>query len=87
MSLNVFRKTVFGLAIACLCTSSVVAIGADGKAPPNVVLIYIDDLGYGDLGVYGCKDIPTPNIDRLAREGVRCHGFLHRQSAMLPKPL
>lgn len=39
---------------------------------PNVVLIYIDDLGYGDLGVYGCTDIPTPNIDRLAAEGVRC---------------
>jgi arylsulfatase A-like enzyme len=39
---------------------------------PNVVLIYIDDLGYGDIGSYGCKDIPTPNIDRLAAEGVRC---------------
>ncbi|MFC1761412.1 sulfatase [Planctomycetota bacterium] len=39
---------------------------------PNVVLVYIDDLGYGDLGVYGCTDIPTPNIDRLAAEGVRC---------------
>jgi arylsulfatase A-like enzyme len=37
-----------------------------------VVLIYIDDLGYGDLGVYGCTDIPTPNIDRLAAEGVQC---------------
>ena len=35
----------------------------------NVVLIYIDDLGYGDLGCYGCKDIPTPNIDQLAKEG------------------
>ncbi|MDC0317328.1 sulfatase-like hydrolase/transferase [bacterium] len=39
---------------------------------PNVVLIYIDDLGYGDIGSYGCKDIPTPNIDQLATEGVRC---------------
>ncbi len=38
---------------------------------PNVVLVYIDDLGYGDLGAYGCKDIPTPHIDRLAAEGVR----------------
>ena len=38
---------------------------------PNVVLIYIDDLGYGDLGAYGCTDIPTPHIDRLAAEGVR----------------
>ena len=39
---------------------------------PNVVLLYIDDLGYGDVGAYGCADIPTPNIDQLAREGVRC---------------
>lgn len=38
---------------------------------PNIVLIYIDDLGYGDIGTYGSKDIPTPNIDRLATEGVR----------------
>ena len=38
---------------------------------PNIVLIYIDDLGYGDIGCYDCKDIPTPYIDRLAKEGVR----------------
>ena len=43
-----------------------------GAGKPNVVLIYIDDLGYGDLASYGCKDIPTPHIDRLAKEGVRC---------------
>ena len=38
---------------------------------PNIVLLYIDDLGYGDLSAYGCTDIPTPNIDTLAAEGVR----------------
>ncbi|MBI1388353.1 MAG: sulfatase-like hydrolase/transferase [bacterium] len=37
----------------------------------NVVLIMADDLGYGDLGCYGCEDIRTPNIDRLASEGAR----------------
>lgn len=49
-----------------------IAVSAFGllAAKPNIVLIYIDDLGYGDLGCYGCKDIPTPNIDRLAKEGV-----------------
>jgi len=63
---------------ACLLLLAFVAsaVAADKKkAPaaekPNVVLIYIDDLGYGDLGAYGGKDIPTPHIDRLAAEGVR----------------
>ncbi len=39
--------------------------------PPNVVLIYADDLGYGDVGAYGATEIKTPNIDRLAEGGVR----------------
>ena len=39
--------------------------------PPNVVLLVADDLGYRDLGVQGMRDIATPNIDRLAREGVQ----------------
>ena len=39
---------------------------------PNVVLIVADDLGYGDLGCYGATRVKTPNIDRLAQEGVRC---------------
>lgn len=42
---------------------------------PNVVLILADDLGYGDLGCYGQKRIRTPNIDRLAREGMRFTQF------------
>ncbi len=40
-------------------------------APPNVVVIFADDLGYGDLGCYGATKISTPNIDRLAAEGRR----------------
>ena len=56
-----------------LCTLVMHASAGETVAgpSPNVVLIYIDDLGYGDVGCYGCKDIPTPNIDRLAAEGVR----------------
>jgi arylsulfatase A-like enzyme len=38
--------------------------------PPNLVLILVDDMGYGDVGFNGCKDIPTPHIDRLAAGGV-----------------
>ncbi len=36
---------------------------------PNVILIYVDDLGYGDLSCYGATKVQTPNIDRLASEG------------------
>ena len=40
-------------------------------APPNIVLIYTDDLGYGDVSSYGATAFQTPNIDRLATEGLR----------------
>ena len=40
-------------------------------ATPNLVLIVADDLGYGDLGCYGQRDVLTPNLDRLAAEGLR----------------
>ncbi|MHC4435240.1 MAG: sulfatase-like hydrolase/transferase, partial [Planctomycetota bacterium] len=38
---------------------------------PNVVILFIDDLGYGDLGSFGCRDIPTPHMDSLAANGVK----------------
>src|SRR5947209_19962628 len=38
---------------------------------PNVVVILADDIGYGDLGCYGATKVKTPNLDRLAREGLR----------------
>ncbi|MEM0993645.1 MAG: arylsulfatase [Bacteroidota bacterium] len=41
------------------------------KTPPNIVIIYADDLGYGDVGAYGAKNLPTPNMDRLAKGGVK----------------
>ena len=56
----------------------------DSKAMPNIVLILIDDLGYGDLGVYGGKVIKTPIIDRLAAEGVRLTNFYASNSVCTP---
>jgi len=41
-----------------------------GTDRPNIILIMADDLGFSDLGCYG-SEIPTPNLDRLARKGVR----------------
>jgi arylsulfatase A-like enzyme len=41
-------------------------------ARPNILIIVGDDMGYADIGVHGCKDIPTPHIDSIAKNGVRC---------------
>ena len=38
---------------------------------PNIVLILADDLGYNDIGVFGCPDVPTPHIDAIADNGVK----------------
>jgi arylsulfatase B len=45
--------------------------GDKAPRPPNIIVILADDLGYADLGCQGCKDIPTPQIDSLAKNGVR----------------
>lgn len=58
----------------CL-TGSSAAEDADGKRPPNVVLLFADDLGFGDLGCYGHPYARTPAIDRLAEEGTRFTQF------------
>ncbi|MFT5494595.1 MAG: arylsulfatase A, partial [Limisphaerales bacterium] len=42
---------------------------------PNVILIFIDDMGWGDVGCYGNKFIDTPHIDQLAKDGVRFTDF------------
>lgn len=43
--------------------------------PPNIIHIFADDLGYGDLGCFGATDIKTPNIDRIAAEGIKFTSF------------
>ena len=58
------KRLVFFLAIFVLEANA-------ESSRPNVVFILTDDMGYGDLGSYGATDISTPNLDRLAREGVR----------------
>lgn len=54
-----------------LLLSILFSLSAFAQQKPNVVLIYVDDLGYGDLSCYGATKIKTPNVDRLASEGLR----------------
>lgn len=80
MNRRAFIKT--SLAGAALAAFAFLPHRAAGEEPatqpaaaalpqPNVVVIFVDDMGYADVGAFGCRGIPTPNIDALAREGVR----------------
>ena len=63
------------LAAACLLAGGPFDRSAYSATPPNIVVILADDMGYADAGCYGAKGIQTPNLDRLAREGVRFTDF------------
>jgi arylsulfatase A-like enzyme len=47
----------------------------NNKSQPNIIIIFTDDQGYADLGSYGAVGFETPNIDRLAKEGIRFTDF------------
>ena len=69
------------VAVYACCIASSIAMA---QARPNVVLIMTDDAGYGDFGSYGATDIRTPNIDRLARDGVRFTDFYANAPSCTP---
>lgn len=58
--------------------------GTAAESKPNLLFILADDLGYGDLGSYGCEDIRTPNLDQLAREGIRFTDYYANGSVCTP---
>ena len=72
------RRSFLGSAAAA-CVSSIgilnLSCGEKKKRQPNIIFIMADDLGYGDLGCYGQRMIQTPNIDRMAAEGMRFTDF------------
>lgn len=62
------------VSFACILITLLIVPELHAQQPkkPNVVIIVADDLGWADVGVNGCKDVPTPNIDSIAKNGVRC---------------
>jgi arylsulfatase A-like enzyme len=62
-------------AVVLFCWLLVASLPAVAAEHPNIIHILIDDMGYSDLGCYGNTDVRTPNIDRLASEGVRFRNF------------
>jgi arylsulfatase A len=70
---------VIGLAIFTSLPTSLLA-QEKPKRPPNVIVIYVDDMGYGDLGCFGAKKIKTPNLDKMAKQGTRFTSFYVSQA-------
>ena len=68
------------LVLLAICVGGVL----DAQSRPNVVLIMTDDAGYADFGSYGATDVKTPNLDRLAREGVRFTDFYANAPSCTP---
>lgn len=77
VSLHMTKSIVLTIAllIGLLDLSPIPPVQSGKKRPPNIVLVVADDLGYADLGSYGQKRIRTPNLDRLASEGIRFTSF------------
>lgn len=69
------NKTYMTIALMSplVCTAAMGAkkAKANNQQKPNVIIILADDLGYGDLGCYGAKNVETPNVDKLAKQGIR----------------
>lgn len=75
---NFFKQAFFtGITIASFPLCS---FPAEKQQNPNIVLIFMDDLGYGDLSCYGATLYKTPNLDRMAAQGIRFTNFLSAQA-------
>ncbi|MGJ8644418.1 MAG: sulfatase family protein [Luteolibacter sp.] len=70
----------FSVAVAMLCAS----LHCAAEQKPNFVIIYTDDLGYGDLSCYGSENIASPNVDRMAAEGIRFTDFYSGSASCTP---
>lgn len=91
LALSKLRVSVSRLTALSHCAVSFLIAGQSSDlsdesldGSPNLLLIFVDDLGYGDLGCYGNRDIETPNIDRLAREGQRWTNFYASGAVCVP---
>ena len=74
------KKLLFMLIAGLFCP------GVFAQQKPNVVIIYADDVGYGDLSCYGATKVRTPNLDRLAKSGVRFTNGHATSATCTPSP-
>ena len=69
---------LFAVLLSALCAPLPAA------APPNIIMLLIDDMGWGDFSCFGNREAQTPNIDRLAAEGIRFSQFYVSSSICSP---
>lgn len=82
-----FGAALLGAFAALLPLTSLAQMTSPARtapAHPNFIILYADDLGFGDLGCYGADGIPTPNLDKMAAEGVRFHDFYATAATCTP---
>jgi arylsulfatase A len=77
-------RTTLILAASLLCWTAIHGIASGAEQPPNIVVIFADDLGYGDLACYGHPTIKTPSLDRMAAEGMRFTQFYSAAEVCTP---
>ena len=84
------NKTYMTIALMSplVCTAAMGAkkAKANNQQKPNVIIILADDLGYGDLGCYGAKNVETPNVDKLAKAGYSLHRCPRHRFHQYPHP-
>lgn len=73
-------STMLGAVAIAVMAASALPAAAPADRPPNFVIIFMDDMGYADIGPFGARDYETPNLDRLAREGRRFTSFFASQA-------
>src|ERR1044071_3026198 len=74
------RTTLLRLVVVIIAILALRAQAAEPTRPPNFVIVFTDDQGYGDVGCFGSPNIKTPNIDRMAAEGMKFTSFFVGQA-------
>ncbi len=77
-------RRIFPFVLLLVCYAALPGAAQTGKRPQNFVVIFCDDLGYGDLGSFGNPTIRTPHLDRMAAEGQRWTSFYAADSVCTP---
>jgi arylsulfatase A-like enzyme len=83
-SISILRLLIFCLAIGFLSNAALAGTIIDENKPPNFIVIFADDMGYGDVGVYGHPTIKTPNLDEMAHTGQKWTNFYVAASVCTP---